>query len=774
MNWLRKWNRRRSIFITILLSYIAILLLPVLIGTYLYHRVENIMVNNANRTNLGLLEQVKQVTENRMNEVDSMTVQIALNPKLQWAMSNIDDDYVKSEFNMVDIMKDLKNVRNVNSFIGGFYVYFKNTGQILTTVGKTTASSFFKDILVYNNKSDDWPMKELLTGYKLKSYVPVNEIKEGGTTSNVITYVQSLPLGEKDNVKGYLVVLIQEQELERLITQIQKVNNGAIYIVDSNQQVMLSSVRDNKLSEDLLNRLGNEDGYNTYDLDGNKMMISYTSGNNGWKYISIVPRQMVLEQVIAVKNWAVISMLVCLIAGIVASYFMAYRNYSPIHDVMKTIMASSHSSRGDTDNEFDYIKRSIIHSFDEKNRLKQTLSQNAPVIQANFLSRLLKGHIEMSALTDDSLSFMGVHFPHALFNVALLEIDDCHDFIKEDTEREWALVRFVLMNVGGNLLEENGYIVELDRNRLAVLINSSGPEEQAMTQLIAFVEQLQDVAQQRFKLKITLAVSQFHVGIESIAKCYREALIALNYRMVQGSNTIYFMEIADLEHHAYHYPLETEVQLMNYAKSGDYANAERLLDSIYEANFQAGGISPDMSRFLFIDLLSTIVKALNGFHMSDKKLFEGSTDPAKVLSGCATIEEMLGKTKEMYRKVCRYTREEKTEHGDRLYSTITRYIDDHYFDGSLSVSSMADHFQLSLQYLSTFFKKHSGENITDYIAAVRIREAKRMLADRTLTMGEIAQKIGYNNTVSFFRLFKKVEGMPPGKYRELLDRTSDV
>src|SRR5690606_8491993 len=98
------------------------------------------------------------------------------------------------------------------------------------------------------------------------------------------------------------------------------------------------------------------------------------------------------------------------------------------------------------------------------------------------------------------------------------------------------------------------------------------------------------------------------------------ALIALDYRMIVGSNAvIYHEEIADLEQHYYHYPMEAEVQLMNYAKSGDYTNAERLLEQIYEANFQSNGISPEMGKFLLIDLLSTIVKVMNGLQITDKK-----------------------------------------------------------------------------------------------------------------------------------------------------------
>lgn len=762
---------------TLLISYIAILLFPVAIGTYLYQRVEHIMAENANRTNLGLLDQIKLVAENRFAEVDSLSVQLSFNPKLQWALSNYENDYSKSQFNLVEIMKDFRNVNKVSSFIDNFFVYFKNTDSVLTTSGKYDSPFFFSKILMYQQQNVDWVKKNLLTGNPNTTYLPVASIKEGERMSSVITYVQSLPIGEKVNVKGYLVVFIKEQEFEHLIAQIEKVNNSSISIIDDKQQIIMSTDKEHRLSGELLAKLGDRGGYddNAFMQDGKKMMLSYTSGENGWKYVSIVPKHMVLEQVIIVKNMALTLLLLCLIAGIVAAYIMAYRNYSPIRDVVRTIMQDNNETQRNDNNEYDYIKQSILRSLGEKNQMRQTLTQQAPVIQANFLSRLIKGHIEGSSLQDDSFKFMGLRFDHEYFGVILLEIEDGREWMKEDAELEWANVRLILSDLSISLLEGRGYIVELDRNRLAILTNTPLPAEHTYRERAAFIEQLLASAGRRLPLKITTAVSQYHRGVEEIGKCYREALFALDYRMIKGANTvIYHEEIANLDQQSYHYPLESEVQLMNYAKSGDYANAEKLLDQTYEANFQSNGISPEMGKFLMIDLLSTLVKVMNGLPLSDKRQLESRVDPVKVIAEYATAEEMMNQIKASYRLICKFTREEKTEHGDRLHARICHYINEHYHDGSLSLSLMADHFQISLQYLSTFFKKHSGENMTDYIAAVRIRRAKELLADPAITMGDIAVKIGYANAVSFVRFFKKAEGVPPGKYRELLVRQANA
>ncbi len=752
-----------------MLSYMSVLLLPVLIGVFLFQQIEAMLVANSNRTNMGLLEQVKLVAENRFNEIDKMTLQIALNPKVQWALSHGEDDFASRQFDFVDIMKELQNIRSISNFVGEVFLYFKNTETVLTTTGKADAPTFFEKMLQYQGKSVDWAIREVFAGVRHQSYFPDSFTTGLSGSDPMFTYVESLPWGEKTNAKGYLAVLIKEREFDRLIQSIQATNQGEIYIVDAARQVIVSTAEKTGRSEEWLAQLDGDAGYRQFQQDGEAKMVSYTSGNNGWKYISVVPKRLLLEQVYRLKDRAALLLLLILLAGALVSYYLAMRNYNPIRDVVRTIRTRGDRADGEQTNELDYIKMSVIRSFEENHRLSRTLSEQRPVLRANFLLRLIKGHVEAEALRDDSFAFMGIAFPHDHFVIMIVHVNDGKEFMTGDTEKEWALVRFVLANLSADLLWTAGYVVELDRNRLAVLINCAEPGESTERQRNALAEQVRQVAVTRFKLDITIGVSAVHRGVDAIGTCYREAHLALEYHMLYGPNVIiYYEETAEQQPYYYHYPLETEAQLINYARVGDYGNAESLLDQIYDVNITSGGITPEMGKCLFYELLGTYVKVLKGLGAGDKERLESAAEPMKELAGSATAEQMLAIVKRLFGDLCHEANKEKKEHGEQLYARIARYIDKHYAENSLNLTAMADYFQLTPQYLSSFFKKHSNENITDYIARVRIREAKRLLADRTLTMADIALRIGYANDVGFVRFFKKYEGITPGKYRDML------
>ncbi|WP_245600095.1 helix-turn-helix domain-containing protein [Paenibacillus harenae] len=60
----------------------------------------------------------------------------------------------------------------------------------------------------------------------------------------------------------------------------------------------------------------------------------------------------------------------------------------------------------------------------------------------------------------------------------------------------------------------------------------------------------------------------------------------------------------------------------------------------------------------------------------------------------------------------------------------------------------------------------SGWNFSDYLTSIRLNHAKKLMADSELTNAQIARLVGYTSDTVFIRVFKKVEGLTPGNYRE--------
>jgi AraC-like DNA-binding protein len=104
--------------------------------------------------------------------------------------------------------------------------------------------------------------------------------------------------------------------------------------------------------------------------------------------------------------------------------------------------------------------------------------------------------------------------------------------------------------------------------------------------------------------------------------------------------------------------------------------------------------------------------------------------------------------------------------GTSLIDKMKMYLDNNFSDTNFSVQEMADNFNLSVNYLSSYYKEQTSENIINYITYLRIEKAKHLLVTTDFPIKKISESSGYYNVSSFIRRFKQVTGVTPGKYRE--------
>ena len=95
---------------------------------------------------------------------------------------------------------------------------------------------------------------------------------------------------------------------------------------------------------------------------------------------------------------------------------------------------------------------------------------------------------------------------------------------------------------------------------------------------------------------------------------------------------------------------------------------------------------------------------------------------------------------------------------------IKDYLDTHYHE-KITLDLLAERFYINKFYLTRVFKEQFGQTVTNYLVQLRITQAKRLLRFTDRSIEAIAQECGLNDANYFSRLFKKVEGTPPGEYR---------
>lgn len=100
-----------------------------------------------------------------------------------------------------------------------------------------------------------------------------------------------------------------------------------------------------------------------------------------------------------------------------------------------------------------------------------------------------------------------------------------------------------------------------------------------------------------------------------------------------------------------------------------------------------------------------------------------------------------------------------------LSDRICRYLSDN-IGVPFSSENIEKRFYLSYKYISHLFKKEKGVTMQQYHNSVRMDEACRLLCSTLMSIGEIADKLGFSDVLYFSRCFRNYTGKSPSAYRK--------
>lgn len=101
-----------------------------------------------------------------------------------------------------------------------------------------------------------------------------------------------------------------------------------------------------------------------------------------------------------------------------------------------------------------------------------------------------------------------------------------------------------------------------------------------------------------------------------------------------------------------------------------------------------------------------------------------------------------------------------------VVSQILRYFEEHYSE-KISLDQIAENMYLSPFYISKLFKSETGDTPIRHLINIRLERAKELLGtDPSLSIQEVASRVGYEDVYHFSKLFKKAYGLPPSKFKK--------
>jgi len=219
------------------------------------------------------------------------------------------------------------------------------------------------------------------------------------------------------------------------------------------------------------------------------------------------------------------------------------------------------------------------------------------------------------------------------------------------------------------------------------------------------------------------------------------------------------------------YPIEKEKALMSAVAEGNEPKAKALLNEILAHILFASGNHLELIHVRVQELLVVLSRSAIYAGADVEEILALNCSYLEEIEHMQSLEEICFQLSNILSRfinlVCSMS---EIKHKDVVYQ-VTDFIRQNY-QRRITLEEAAACVHLSPCYFSRMFKEEMGVNFTSYLNTYRISQSKMLLLSDNMTLSEVSELTGFEDPAYFSRVFKRVSGLTPGKYRECKGRSN--
>ncbi|MBW7454933.1 AraC family transcriptional regulator [Paenibacillus sepulcri] len=728
-------------FYKTLLSYLPIffMLSSVLFLVFFFALSEYIKTSTIKSIEI-IGEQLDQSVENILQPIDKVIIRDIL---VDETIRQFFDEQGKAPYTIYRMNQKLNNLLLNFSIIDSLYIYRYSDGQVVTESAFSNIDDFEdRDFLLQHmagNSLTSWSGKRVYKDSKRPA------------STEVVTLIRKAPF--QTGRDGVIVVNIRVDVLREMVADMSKLDISFVRMLDADGGLIFTTLEEGADSGEVISRVQSD--YTNWEISTG-VQSKYRFGLlSSFPYV-----------------WIGIGF-VSILLGLASIVYVTRRNYKPIESIFNRI-SSMVGERGGGQDEIRMIDMAVDKLLEQSRIFQSQFEYDAHRLRHHLFMELLEEGFskpvdewkkEMRRLSLPS------QFDHFVF--AVMEIDRFADFMREYTDREQDLLKYVIYSAVQEMAAESGgslWAEWIHASQLGILYFAKEAEvgtESGDGPMIDLGERAARWSEQNLKFTVTFGIGGDADKASELPQLYGHALDALNHKPFFGNGAvIQYRNLPDRPAgDLYRYMELIRAFVHHYRMGGE--NWQQLFSSFMD-ELQSG-----------LSTREDILRVLNYllYHLNQKMSEHGGRtgiweekwmpELADKLSRFDTLEDFRMVSTSILTGMQSYLqqiREQKSY--SQSIRQVRKWIDVNYANPELSLLQLSEEFNLSTRILSKLFKEEFGEKFIDYLVHVRMEAAKRLLMETTDSVQVIALKVGYVHSFSFIRVFKKVVGVTPGDFRK--------
>lgn len=722
---------KNKLYFSFIYHYIVILLIPFIIIISLCITGAVMVKNEAIKANSIILETLSSDFDSDIKSLEEFYITIQTDTELASLLETFPELEAEDRYEVLMKLENIKKTLAINHNIVEYMICLPDKDYVINSNGFFRVSRFNEQLFsTFFTKVGDY--QELISSTDL----PLLYMEE----SEKLFYVRQLQSLWGYSYADKLILEINLDDFTKTLSQ-NIVGDDLVYfmIFDKAGDILYTSdseIKDIGIEvEECFVTVNKKNDYYAYCKDSEEYDISY---------VTLIPSNSIERSLDILYIIVGISLVILILAILVIFKYIKNKKFIPVES---TISLLNFENEKNID-AYDFIQENVLKLVEEKQNLIGAFENSKEYLTNYFVIRTLTEKIENPDEYKKLLEYYNIKFEHNHFRVLT--------FYKKNegiSEEDNDIVLTIKNGITSALQEQvNIYSVNITQ-MITVIMNYNSIEALGDT-----LETLEFYKHVLIENDVVLALSKKKTSFLEIHTAYEESLKAIEQCLIDGNNIkeyqdyTYGKNFSDVKYYKLEEDLKTSISERNIEKSKIvFNNMVSILKKAYAGNAA-------VMRYRLYGILNVI---MSEFIKTEE---EGSISEVYMqISSISDVEDLHQYILEI---IHNFKTSEVDLSEEELISEIEKFILENLFRNELSVGLVADEFGIDNTIVSKKFKKNKGINLSNYIHEIRIIKAKDLLVHSSNTVKVIAEECGYLNADVFIRVFKRYEGVTPGKYRE--------
>lgn len=472
-------------------------------------------------------------------------------------------------------------------------------------------------------------------------------------------------------------------------------------------------------------------------LDGEKYLLTVQQGDSGMIYCSLQDMDIFYDKIVT-GQWGIIGMLI--VCAIPTALFLVVFSRKMALKVRK--MNQLLDSQEETNYNLNSIENGI-QLLVEANEQKE--KENLQLKKTRFIRNFIRNDFKNQEEVIQASWKASMEIENSVYLTVLLGE-------RSDSNENKAHTK--MLEVIAQAAHLDGYGIHLVSSSQSLFVLFSESRERIEETLGMLFSIGKDCYEE-----FVMSVSNYHEDLTEGSAAYLEADTAFDNRFLQDNNKIIRFEDVAFGDTVNVLPDSYLQKLRQALRSRDKAGVERAVEDICMRMTKKSPSLP-MFRLLYNDIIHVLISEWKAESAGLESIYNVFT-----LSQCLTIQDFNDLLCEACSTIMKSKPEENMDRS-RLVEEAVHYMEENFSRTELTMSALADHLHISSVTLAVEFKNKMGIRPSDYLANLRMEQARELLVTTNMLIREISLSVGYEDDHVFTRRFKKYTGKTPGQYRE--------